>query len=164
MNAPKKTFAELEAGLKIDPHALEHVCRDHPELFYHVAKRLALLISQRDEAKQKLKELCAEVDAEIRQEAHETNQKLREGDIESQVLLTPAVQDANKQLADYEKELGEMLALKEAYQSRSFALRDLVQLHLANYYGSDMERPTGNMRGVHVEQNKQKAAELYRRR
>jgi hypothetical protein len=147
-----KTFPELEAGLKIDKHNLEYVCCEHPELFYEVAKQLTLLSSRRDEARQKLKEICASADAEIRHTAAVAGEKIREGDIESQIELDPTVGAARTALFDLEKKVGQVEALMEAFKSRGYMIRDLVQLHLAHYYGSEMEKSTGSLQAAGAEQ------------
>jgi len=105
---------------------------------------LALLISNRDEAKQNLKEAEARTDAKIRHDAEVAGERITEKVVESQKLVQRDVLAAKDALFTLEREVGQMWALKEAFQSRSYAIRDLIQLYIANYYGSEMERSAEN--------------------
>jgi hypothetical protein len=66
-------------------------------------------------------------------------------------------------MAELSRRVGLMTALKEAYSSRSYALRDLIQLHLANYYGSDMEKPQRNIQSARTDDLRRQQGELIRR-
>ena len=76
-------LAKLEKKLQIDQHALDTALREHPDLFYQVASELALAISNRDEAKQDLDQIEAQVDAELRRAAAVSEDKVTEKAIES---------------------------------------------------------------------------------
>jgi small-conductance mechanosensitive channel len=157
------TDLELEAELRIDQNALENVCSSHPELLYAVGSRLSILISQRDEAKQNLKETEARVDAEIRHDAEVAGDKITEKAVESQKQINGKVSAAKDKLFELEKRCGQMTALKEAFMSRGYAIRDLIQLYIANYYSSDMERPGRDLRHTNAPAARQKQAEHFRR-
>lgn len=128
------TIEDLEHGLRIDQNALEDVCREHPELFYHVAKQLALTVSRRDEAKQRLQETEAEVDAAIRHDAEIEGEKITEAIVKSRIIASKDVIRAQQKLLELNREVGQLSALRDAYSSRSYALRDMVQLYLSRYY------------------------------
>lgn len=144
---------ELELALGIDEHALEEALRSQPETFYRVSKALALVISRRDAAKQALSDAEASADLAVRDESREEESraardaaksgkdktgaskiKLTEGEVKARVQLDPAVVDARDVFAQLSEEVGKLSALKEAFQQRSYALKDLCGLYIANYY------------------------------
>lgn len=84
------TLDELEQGLLINEHKLEVECSRHADVFYRVAKRVALETSRRDALKQSVAETEAEVDLDYRRVAEKANEKPREKAIESEMLLDSA--------------------------------------------------------------------------
>jgi len=139
------TIADLEAELTIDQNKLEDACRNHPDLLYEVGKQLSLLISRRDQAKKNLKVAEAEADLEIRRK-FEGEKKPTETEIGHRVQLDDDVLEATDALLELERQVGETWAMKEAFQARGSAIEFLIKLYLGNYYGSDVERPTRDIR------------------
>jgi hypothetical protein len=137
-----------EKDLRIDEHALEEALLDQPSLFYHVSREVALLVSQRDAAKQELQEIEALVDAEIRHDFEVSGDKITEKQVESAKLLDKRVKIAKRKLSELNEQLGLASALKEAFSQRAYALKDLVALYVANYYGQDTERPARQTKDV----------------
>lgn len=133
---------DLEPGLAIDEHALEEALQQQPDLFYRVSKALALLISERDEAKMELQTVEAEIDMEIRREAMDNDEKVTVGEVEARRRIHKKVVAANLRLIDFNKQVGQYSALKEAFQQRSYVLKSLSELYIANYYG-DVQSSSG---------------------
>lgn len=123
---------QLEGALKIDEHRLDEANVRQADLFYRVAKQLALKISERDFSKTKLQELEAKVDGEIREDARD--QKITEKDVESQKLQDQRVMSARRELTNLNNQVGVWSALKEAYTQRSYALGHLTDLYVGNYF------------------------------
>src|SRR4249920_533176 len=90
-------LAELGDMLIIDEHALEEAARDQPEAFYRVSKKLAVLISQRDEAKQALATVEAEVDLEVRREALDNDEKVTEAEVKARLRVDRRIQGAQSE-------------------------------------------------------------------
>jgi hypothetical protein len=155
--------AQLEERLRIDRFHLEEVCCEHPELFAEVANRLARLISWRDEAKQNLKEAESNFAAKSRHDAEESGEKVVEKRIESETLLDPGVRAVRDKMSQLDLKVGLAAALKEAFHARSYAIRDLIQLYIANYYGSDMEKASGGMRSANANAAREKQREHFRK-
>jgi len=130
---------ELEDLLSIDENTLEACCREQPVLFYKVSKELTRAQSLRDQASQDLKDIEARVDAEIRNEPlDEGEKKPTENAIANRVRMHPSVIALRDKLQIRNEAYGTLAALKESFGQRSYMLRELVQLWLANYY-SDIE-------------------------
>lgn len=139
------SIAELETGLRIDQNALDEALQFQPDMFYRVSKQLTLLISRRDYAKQELSEIQAEVSQEIRESAEidtkdkKPKTKIGVAEVDALVTLDKDVKKAHQALLELTREVGELTALKEAYTQRSYALKDLVALHIANYYSDSSQ-------------------------
>lgn len=145
---------DLERSLSIDEHALEVALADQPQIFYRVSKALALDISRRDAAKQALADAEARADLAVREEARNAEAqaaraalnrttkdkapapkvKLTEGEVTARVQLDDGVLAARERFNVLNESVGKLSALKEAFQQRSYALKDLVGLYIANYY------------------------------
>jgi hypothetical protein len=154
---------QLEAKLQINEHSLDVALREHPDLFYKVASELALAISNRDEAKQDLGVVEAAVDMEVRAEAARLNEKTTEKEVQSQVKLDKKVVSANDKYLSESLNTAKWAALKEAYESRSYALSKLVDLHIAGYY-SDIVNTEHNVRGRDLQSVQVKKINALRRR
>jgi len=151
-------IADLEAKLRIDEHHLEHMRRDQPELLYAVSKRVAQLMSKRDTAKKMLKEVEAEVALEIRSQAAQAQEKVTDKGVEAETCIHRDVRTARDAVTEAEAEYNAWDALRESFKDRSYAIRDLIELWLANYYGADMER------GVRRDMVKERADQVMHHR
>lgn len=139
--APRKTKIEeqieqFNAGLGIDKHALDDELANNPKVFEEIADALALAISRRDAASDEVKEIMAECDQSIRVGFEkEEKKKPAEPQIAQMVILHPDVKAAKARLRNREEDVGRLQAMKESYQVRGYAIKDMVSLHLASYFG-----------------------------
>lgn len=145
--AVDKFISELEEGLRIDKNALDEALERAPDLYYRVSKELTLATSRRDAIKQELAEIEAEADNTIRIRAEGAKVKLTETDAKMQARLEPAVKRANRDLIEANRVVGMFSALKDAFNQRSYAIKDLVSLYVANYYSDSTGRQSsGNVK------------------
>lgn len=142
------TIEELETALAIDQNALERACKDQPMRFYAVAKLIPAAISQRDAARKELKEVEAQVDIEIRAEAAQRDERVTEAIVAARVCLNPRVREAGERVRKISLRVGKLEALREAFQDRSRMLNKLVDLYIANYFGSEASSTPRHMRAV----------------
>jgi hypothetical protein len=126
---------DLEEGLKIDKNALDDALEQQADLFYRVAKALALTISQHDALKQQIGEREAVLDSAIRSEAARSETKLTEKAIESKLKTHAEIQRLTGQLLSLKQSIGKLEALRDSFMSRSHALGHLVKLYTAGYFG-----------------------------
>ncbi len=138
-----KTIADLEKGLLIDEHALERALMEQPSIFYKVSSLLAIAISRRDGAKQDKEVIEAKADAKIRHDAEVGGEKITEKLIEGRKILR--VMDLSNELLELNGNVGQLSALKEAFQQRSYVLNKLTDLYIAGYYG-DANHTSGSRR------------------
>lgn len=130
----QRLISDIEPELKIKEHALDEALQQNPDLFYRVSKALALAISRRDGAKQNLAELDAEVDTKLRNEAAQNEEKITEAGLTAKKRAHRAVVRANETLLKLNSQVMQLQALKDSFQQRSYALGNLVDLHVAGYF------------------------------
>jgi hypothetical protein len=131
---------ELKTKLKIDVDYLDRALIEQPSLFYTVADQFAMAVAERDAAKLELDEKMAELDQDIRAEAVSLGEKVTEASIQRRLATLPTIKDAERNLLEGKAKADEWQALKEAYQQRSFMLRELVALQLAQLNNLSLER------------------------
>jgi hypothetical protein len=150
---------ELEAKLLIDEYGLDVSLRENPDLFYKVSFELAYAISERDEAKNNLAKIEAEVDKRLRRDAAIGGTKTTEKEIECNKQLDREVIEASEKYMDRKLAASLWEVLKEAYEKRSFALSSLVDLYSANYFSDVGERNAKDRHSsAQVQQIKMEAA------
>lgn len=157
---------QLEDGLQIDQHDLDTALVQQPDWFYRVSKKLTYLVSQRDAVKQSLAEEEARCDAQFRSDAKNEKDKTTETEIKNMIRLDKEVRKISDHLLTLNRQVGEMTALKEAFQQRSYVLKDLVNLYVANYYTSNQDGgPSSRALKDHAsDQARRGMAEARRRR
>jgi hypothetical protein len=132
----ERTYDELEAALKIDEYNLDDNIIKQPELFRMVSEKYKMEVSRRDAAKQALNEALAEADAEIREAAADSKERVMEADIKSQIQLHRSVRAAKDDLHVLTSSTGQWESLEKAYEQRMKALDLLVRLHGSQYFST----------------------------
>ena len=155
------SLRDLERALKIDKHALDEGLECQADLFYMVARECALLVSRQDSASQQQKEVEAAVDQGIRRQL-DPNEKVTERDIEARRRTHPDVVEIVGQLLDLKRDVAIWQALKEAWQQRSYVLKELVTLYVASYYGDSTGRATDRVKGRDADTARRKMADARR--
>lgn len=140
-------LAELEKALFINEHALEEACQRQADAFWRVSKQLAYAISERDQAELIVSETEALVEYEFRQ-AVPSDEKVTNPEVKAAVNLDKRVKHIRREYLRFKKLADDLGALKEAFQQRSYMLREMVKLHLASYYGEIEQREPNNYRGL----------------
>jgi hypothetical protein len=129
------SIEDLEEGLRIDEHALDEALKQQPDLFYRVTKKLNLLVSRRDAMKQELSTVEAEVDIKIREKHRQADTKPTDKSVEAEKRTNREVMGIVDELINLNAQVAQWQALKEAFQQRSYVLKDLVNLYVASYFG-----------------------------
>jgi hypothetical protein len=159
----KAPIETLEEALAIDEDALNEALIRQPDAFYRVSKKLAMELSIRDAAKQALQEEEAYADERARSSIPD-GEKVTETSIKSLVRLDKQVLTANDKLLKLSRETALLQALKEAFQQRSYVMKDLVSLYVANYFGdASGGRSETQLRTRRAEENRTAMAEERRK-
>lgn len=123
-------YTELRDKLEIDRASLEEVLEQQSGLFEEVSFRLARANFERDTLKLKMEELYAELDGEIREEAAATETKITEAAISNKIKLNLEMQEAQRAYLKARSEAETWQGLVNAYNQRSYTLRDIVAIAL----------------------------------
>lgn len=157
-----ETIDHWRQYLTIDKLDLDSCLVEQPETYWHVSHAVANAIAVRDAAKLDLEEIQAEEDKKLRDAASRSEEKITEAALQQKLRLVKRVQDAQRKFLDTRKEADEWLALKEAFSQRSFMLRELVAITIAQRHDHAMEGGSGQSRAKLADSNRQEAGRLRR--
>ena len=136
-------LAEYRARLRIDRTDLDGCLMEQPELYYHVSEAHALAVAARDRAKLDYEESVAKHDDKVRSRAAEEGERMTDTRTAHRVSLVSEVQALHRKWLVARARVEELLALKEAFQQRSFMLKELVAWVVSHQYDLVMERGGG---------------------
>lgn len=130
---------QLADAVVIDKHNLDECWVEQPDIFWRVADQLAKANNARDKAKLERDRVITEVGAELREDheaavARAGKGRVNETQLAREIEQDDRVVDARNEYQRLVYQAERWLALKESYQQRSYALKDLSNLHLAQYY------------------------------
>lgn len=135
--------AEHEQYLIIDKHDLERSCREQPNVFYSVARELALAVSRRDAAKQNIQIVEGKVDGNVRRIAQRKGEKITEREVDAKKRNDSEYVEAMTLYMRLNHAVNILSALKEAFQQRSYVLKEMVTLYVQEYYGDPINSSRG---------------------
>lgn len=163
-------YEEHRAKLTIDRHGLDDEWVEQPGIVQAIGERLAIEISRRDEAKDQLADIIAEVDGEVRL-AHDSDdeddkkkKKPTETAIKNEVAQDKHVKAAKQHLRTLELNVGRLGALKDSFHQRRYALQDLVSLYLGGYYTSNSGAAKSARENTHESSRKAMQDERVKKR
>ena len=125
---------EFRSYLEIDKTALDDVVTQQPMLFYKVSEAFVRAASERDALKERLAIVDAELDSEIREKLEAEEIKITETNVKSKVQTHKRHETAFKSYIKAKEQADVLQALKEAFHQRSFMIRDLCSLYVANFF------------------------------
>lgn len=121
--------------LQIDKNALDEELVRHPDLIFRVGEACAEAIAERDSLKEQLAVTDAELDAVVREELKD--EKTTEAIVKNRIQVHPKHTAASDAYLNAKEKCDILAALREAFSAKGYALRELCQLYLANYYSQD---------------------------
>ena len=147
-------LTDLKLHLVIDKSMLDDEVVRQPVLFYNISEILTDAIALRDGAKEELAGVDAEMDGVWRTKLAKIHDKVTEKMVQNWVQNSPEHEKAFAAYLKAKTYADKLLALKEAFQQRSYMLRDLVSLYSANYYETSSIKPTQAMEASHYNANR----------
>lgn len=123
--------------LLIDKNNLDGELIEQPQVFFDVSHEFSMAVSRRDKAKEEIARTAAKVSQNIRRNALDKGEKITETAISQLVDLDDSYQETVDEHIELVAKASDAQAMKEAFQQRSYVLKDLVNLYLAQYYSSD---------------------------
>jgi len=125
-----------------------------PVLFYTISEALTDALALRDGAKEDLAAVDAQMDSIWRRKLLKNDTKITEKMVQNHVQCSPEHEKAFEAYLEAKTNADKLLALKEAFQQRSYMLRDLVSLYSANYYETSSIKLTQAMEASHYNANR----------
>lgn len=144
--AAHRDLETLQQQLQIDPDDLESALIEQPDLYYHVSDSYVNAVARRDAVKFSIEQVTAELGEQMRKAAVAKDEKLTEAAITRKLADTPRLQEMEEQYLALRLEADRWQALKEAFQQRSFMLRELVAIFVRRMGDLSIERDS---RGAH---------------
>lgn len=149
------TLTDLQEQLAIDKSCLDDEVIRQPMLFYSVSEMLVDALAERDAAKEELNAVDADLDGIWRKKlSKDAKGRLTESMVKNHVQLSAQHEKAFDVYLKAKTKADRLTALKEAFQARSYMLRDLVQLYSANYYEDASVKPTRAQEASHYASNR----------
>lgn len=164
MTEQAQTIEHWQQFLAIDKADLDSCLIEQPESYHHISQAFAQAVADRDATKLDLEELQAKLGQDLRTKAIKNDEKLTEGSLQQQLTAMPNVQKLQREFLEKRHKADSWQALKEAFQQRSFMLRELVALYIAQRHDTAMENGSGQARASLAEENRAGAAKLRRER
>jgi hypothetical protein len=152
------SLTDLQANLAIDKSVLDDEVIRQPVLFYTISEQLTDAIAERDTAKEELASVDADLDSMWRAKLAKTQSKVTETMVANHVITSKEHEVAFTSWPTAKTKADKLLALKEAFQQRSYMLRDLVALYAANYYEASSIKPNAAQEATHYANNRQRIA------
>lgn len=143
---PVTALERFKGNLAIDKDDLDTCLMEQPESYYHVSEAYVNAVALRDATKLELEEVTAKEDQAIRASALATERKLTETAVQNELRTLPSIMALNRKLLDQRAAADNWQALKESFQQRSFMLRELVALYIAQRHDHAMEGGAGQAR------------------
>lgn len=131
-------LVEFRKYLQINKHALDDELIQQPSLFYEVSEAYVQAAAERDAAKEALACADAKIDGIIRD--RESDNKITETMVKNEVTLHPSHIKAFSSWLDAKLLADQLQAMKEAFQQRSYMLKDLASLYVSNYFENQSVR------------------------
>jgi len=147
-------FDDLKKNLAIDKTVLDDEVIRQPVLFFEISEQVTIAIAERDAAKEELAYIDAELNAHYRTTLKGTVTRVTDNQILSHIQRDKDHIAAFDTWAAAKLKADKLLALKEAFQQRSYMLRDLVSLYSANYYETTSMKPTQAQEASHYPANR----------
>jgi hypothetical protein len=135
---------EFREYLKVDKHHLDDELVQHSMLFFRVAESYVRAAAKRDELKEELALIDAELDGKMRKRAEDDGEKVTEAMIKGMIITHKDHIQASEAYQAAKTEADMLGALKESFQTRGYLLRDLCQLYTAQYFDANSVKADAN--------------------
>jgi hypothetical protein len=150
------SLADLQSSLAIDKGVLDDEVIRQPVLFYAISEQLTDASAERDAAKEELNSVDADVADEGRRQLSKSGARPTDKAVQNYVQLSAKHEAAFNTYLAAKLRADKLLALKDAFQQRSYMLRDLVSLYSANYYEASSIKPTQAQDASHYAANRER--------
>lgn len=128
-----RLLAEFRDYLQIDTEELNDAMAKQADLFFKIGEECSLAISRRDEAKENLNTVDADLGQSLRN-TKKGDDKRTEGAVRDLIQTDTRHQEAFEKYNMARRDAAVLESLRDAFQERGRMLRDLGQLYAAGYF------------------------------
>ncbi len=153
---------EFRRYLTIDKDNLDDEVTQQSTLFFNVAEAYATAATERDTLKELLGTIDAQLDGIIREELE--GDKFTEAMVKNRIQVHPNHKEAFESYLEAKQKADVLGALKDAFHTRSYLLRDLCSLALANYFETGAVKDTAVTDNAVYRRQRQRLAEAREQR
>lgn len=153
---------EFRKYLLIDKNDLDTEVSRHPSLFFEVGEAYTQAAAERDALKEMLATIDAQLDAMVREELE--GEKFTESMVKSRVQLHPNHAAAFQAHLDAKLLADRLAALKEGFHARTYMLREMSGLFVANYFEAASVQSTAATDSAQYKRTRQRLAQARERR
>ena len=134
-------MADFKENITIDKYSLDLEFEKHPMLYHEYAMDMVGTEDERDQAKDKMELLRAQLDLEIRNNPKKFGlEKITEGAIQATILQNPNYIEAQTLYNTAVLNLRILKVAVESLNQKKVALENLVKLYLGEYYSKEAPR------------------------
>lgn len=155
---------EFRQYLPVDKFGLDDELCQQSELLFKVSEAYEEALAKRDELKERLATIDAELDGEIREELEKNDEKATDPKVKALVQADIKHQKAFTAYAQAKLLAGKLSALKDSFKDRGFMIRALGDLYVANYFEQKSVQGTSNTDTVVYHQRRARLADHRERR
>jgi len=134
-------MGDFKENIKIDKYSLDLEFEKHPMLYHEFAMDMVASENEKDQAKDKLELLRAQLDVQIRDNPKKFGlEKITEAAISSTILQNKEYREAQEY---YNNTMGNLRILKIAVESinkKQSSMEGLLKLYLGEYYSKEAPR------------------------
>ena len=153
-------IAELKQYLKINKHRLDEELEEQPMLLFQISEAFVQASAERDMLKEQLATIDATLDGKARAKLERTLDKVTEAMVKNAVQTSGDHEAASAAYLKAKNQADLLAALKEAFHSRGYMIRDLCTLYAANYYEQGSAKPTNTTNRATYSMGRQKRERL----
>ena len=153
-------IAELKQYLRINKHRLDEELEEQPMLLFQISEAFVQASAERDMLKEQLATIDATLDGKARTKLERTQDKVTEAMVKNSVQTSADHEAASAAYLKAKNQADLLAALKEAFHSRGYMIRDLCTLYAANYYEQGSAKPTNTTNRATYSMGRQKRERL----
>lgn len=153
---------EFQKGLRIDKHSLDDELVEHGPVHHRIADMYERALADSDGLKVDIENLEAELYAQFKEAAAEKDEKLSETAIKMKIQDSKRMRLLNSEYLLARRRMGELRALNQSYQQRSYHIRGLIDLHTIKYYANESSVKTRDVTEDRADRNREETGKLRR--
>lgn len=128
------TLEDARELLLIDKNELDVACAMQPQIFEEVAYGYSMAVSERDNIKEDMAVVDAEIAFEYRSNCDRTGTKITENKLKEEVQMHKKHKDMHEKYMRSRIKVDEFAAIKESFYQRVEMLKKLADLYAGKYW------------------------------